>query len=45
MFSISFSFTVFDEKIPGRQQFSSNKQILHKHVKHWESTDFYTDFR
>ncbi len=45
MFSISFYFTVFNEKITGRQQFSSNEQILHKHVTHQENTDFrwYTD--
>ncbi len=40
MFSISFFFTVFNEKITGRQQFSSNEQILQKRVKHWENTDF-----
>ncbi len=31
--SISFFFTVFNEKITGRRQFSSNEQILHKHIK------------
>ncbi len=45
MFSIAFFFTVFNEKITGRLQFSSNEQILHKHVKHREHTDFYTHFR
>ncbi len=44
MFSISFFFTFFNEKITRRQQFSSNEQILHKHVKYWENMDFYTDF-
>ncbi len=32
-FSISFFFTIFNEKVTGRRQFSLNKQILHKHVK------------
>ncbi len=40
-----FFFTVFNEKITGMRQFSSNEQILHKHVKNEENTDFYTDFR
>ncbi len=44
-FSISFFFTVFNENITRMWQFISNEQILHKHVKNEENTDFYTDFR
>ncbi len=44
-FSISFFFTIFNEKVTGRWQFSLNEQILHKHEKKRENTDFYMDFR
>ncbi len=44
-FSISFFFTIFNEKVTGRRQFSLNEQILHKHIKKRENTDSYSDFR
>ncbi len=45
-FQFHFSFfTIFSEKITGMRQFSSNEQILQKHVKNEENRDFDTDFR
>ncbi len=44
-FSISFFFTIFNEKVTGRRLFSLNEQTLHKHIKKRGNKDFYRDFR